>query len=133
MQMRFAAGERRTAISSRQLRLASAYWGRDALLEQHLEVGPIIAAGQPAEATLDRAQGSFADPECQQRTEDQAKRTTKRCTKREQQVAGVLVVVHNDPSLDDHNRGRLAPETFETIIVAHGHREHMDHNIAEVE
>lgn len=49
------------------------YWSNISKLAE-----PIIAAGQPAEACWIARKGFLADPECQQRAEDQAKRATKR-------------------------------------------------------
>src|SRR5262245_40066951 len=70
------------------------------LLQQHLEVRPVVASRQPAEAALDRTQCLLADPECQQRAENQAERATKRRAESEQEIAGVLVAVHRyGPSL----------------------------------
>src|SRR5262249_46245428 len=64
------------------------------LLEQHLEVRPVVATCQPAEAALNGAQRLLADPEGEQRAEYQAERAAKRRAESEQEIARVFVAVH---------------------------------------
>src|SRR5262249_23703242 len=65
------------------------------LLEQHLEVRPVVAAGEPAQAALDGAQRLLADPERQQRADHQAERAAERCTEGEQDIARMFAAFHD--------------------------------------